>query len=185
MRYHTDTVAQSLAAFSNIDALYQLRFVGGPYDGHVLRTNALPQVCVDLASGPAQCGTRIGATTVRRWGEVPMDVDASHYAARIARGDRSLPIPRHRAWRHVEATDALASRRRGPVLVVAQDRKPRRADRHKCADRVSCTKLTQSSAPERLAEVKNALVGQGFEEFSVTELRHTAHTKGRPRATAA
>ncbi len=66
MRLPTDSVAISLATAGTSDALYRVAFVGGPFDGHMARWGTLPRMCLDLASGPADCGTRVGSTTVRR-----------------------------------------------------------------------------------------------------------------------
>jgi hypothetical protein len=65
MQIHIDSVARSLVSDKQ-DTLYQLFFVGGPFDGHVARSDTLPEASLVLASGPADCGSRVGSVIVRR-----------------------------------------------------------------------------------------------------------------------
>lgn len=66
MRYQTDTLAPSRFFPCSQETLYHVQFFGGPFDGHLVYSDMLPERLLNLASGPADCGTRIGSVTVRR-----------------------------------------------------------------------------------------------------------------------
>ncbi|HVU88970.1 MAG TPA: hypothetical protein VHD36_16720 [Pirellulales bacterium] len=47
-------------------SLYRLSFVGGPLDGAAIDSSDLPEPCLELASGPANCATRSGLVVLPR-----------------------------------------------------------------------------------------------------------------------
>jgi hypothetical protein len=46
--------------------LYRLQFAGGPLDGAEFDSADVPEACLQLASGPADCATRTGTVALPR-----------------------------------------------------------------------------------------------------------------------
>ena len=142
MRLPTDSVAISLATAGTSDALYRVAFVGGPFDGHMARWGTLPRMCLDLASGPADCGTRVGSTTVRRAGAI----DGRRHdwcPSRGRRRDHALRVSRNCTPGRGTKGAALATQSRGAPSLVDDDRMPCRPDRNECdhKEQIPCIKL--------------------------------------------
>jgi hypothetical protein len=66
MHNSTDIPCETTSEPSTNANLYRLLFVGGPFDGAEVPAATLPGNRLELASGPAGCGTRLGCNVTPR-----------------------------------------------------------------------------------------------------------------------